>query len=123
MSKAQGKKLLFISRSPPYGSGRARALLDLALAAAVFEQKMDMLFLGDGVYQLLRDQDGAAIDAKTLGKALEAIELYGIGRPGVEATALKERGLGADDLLIGVEPLAAESIQRRIAAAGTVFNL
>ncbi|MCY4017439.1 MAG: sulfurtransferase complex subunit TusC [Gammaproteobacteria bacterium] len=116
-------KLLFISRSPPYGSGRARALLELSLAAAVFEQDVDMLFLGDGVYQLLRDQDGAAIESKTLGNALEALELYGIERPGVEAAALETRGIAAGDLVIEVEPLAADSIRRRIAAAGTVFNL
>jgi len=123
MSKARSGKLLFISRSPPYGSGRARALLELSLAAAVFEQDVDMLFLGDGVYQLLRDQDAAAIAAKTLGNALEALPLYGIERPGVEAAALKARGLATGDLVIDVEPLAADLIQRRIAMADTVFNL
>ncbi len=117
------KKLLFISRSPPYGSNRARSLLDMSLAAAVFEQDIEMLFLDDGVYQLLRGQDGGAIGAKTLGNALEALELYGIERPGVSAAALAERGLASDDLAIAAEPLSPADIRQRIIDAQVVFNL
>ena len=117
------KKLLFISRSPPYGSARARSLLDMSLAAAVFEQNIEMLFLDDGVYQLLRGQDGSAIDAKTLGNALETLELYGIERPGVSAAALAKRGLGAEDLAIAAEPLSPAEIRQRITGAQAVFNL
>ncbi len=117
------KKLLFISRSPPYGSDRARSLLDMSLAAAVFEQNIEMLFLDDGVYQLLRGQDGSAIGAKTLGNALEALELYGIERPGVSAAALAKRGLGAEDLAIAAEPLSPAEIRQRITDARAVFNL
>ena len=118
-----GKLLLFVSRSPPYGSDRAKAMLDMSLAAAVFEQRMEMLFLGDGVFQLLRGQDGGAIGAKTLGSALEALELYGVERPGVDAEALTERGLGPKDLVIPVELLSADVIRERLAAASVVFNL
>ena len=117
------KKLLFISRSPPYGSDRAQAILDMSLAAAVFEQDVEMLFLEDGVYQLLRGQDGGAIGAKTLGNALEVIELYGVKRPGVDAEALAQRGLGPDELVVAVEPLSAAAIRECVDAADAVFNL
>lgn len=117
------KKLLFISRSPPYGSDRARSLLEMSLAAAVFEQDMEMLFLDDGVFQLLGGQDGSAIGAKTLGNALETLELYGIEQPGASAAALAKRGLGTEDLVIAVEPLSPADIRQRITDAQVVFNL
>ena len=117
------KQLLFITRSPPYGADRASALLDMALAASVYEQDIDLLFLGDGVYQLLRDQDGGQIGAKTLGNAMEALELYGIEKPLVEAAALEERSLRAEDLVISTEALNTEDIRRLIGQSDVVFNL
>ncbi len=120
---AKSRKLLFISRSPPYGAYRARALLDMALAASVYEQDMKLLFLGDGVYQLLRDQDGGPIGEKTLGNAMEALELYGIDKPLVEAAALEERSLRAQDLVIPAEALDAQAIRNLIAQSDVVFNL
>lgn len=120
---AGSRKLLFISRSPPYGADRARALLDMALAASVYEQDMKLLFLGDGVYQLLRDQDCGRIGQKTLGKAMEALELYGIEKPLVEAAALKERNLQTEDLVIPAEALNAERIRNLVSQSDVVFNL
>lgn len=120
---AQSKKLLFISRSPPYGADRARALLDMALAASVYEQDMKLLFLGDGVYQLLRDQDGARIGEKTLGNAMEALEHYGIEKPLVEAAALTERNLRAENLVIPAEALDSAGIRDLIGQSDVVFNL
>ncbi len=117
------KKLLFISRSPPYGATRARALLDMALAASIYEQDIELLFLGDGVYQLLTGQDAAGIHMKTLGKALTALAHYGIEKPGVEAAALAARGLDQSAPLIPVETLSADQISERIARADVVFNL
>ena len=117
------KKLLFITRSPPYGAGRARAVLDMALAASVYEQDIELLFLGDGVYQLLRNQDGASIGEKTLGNAMEALELYGIDKPLAEAAALAERNLRAEDLVIPAEALDAQGIRDLIEQSDVVFNL
>ena len=117
------KRFLFLTRSAPYGSDRARALLDMALAAAVFEQDIEMLFLGDGVFQLLRGQDGGLISEKSLGNAMEALELYGIGQPCIEAGALRERGLNADDLVISAKALSSGQIGDLLRQSDVVFNL
>ena len=117
------RKLLFISRSPPYGADRARSLLDMALAASVYEQDIELLFLGDGVYQLLPGQDGDRINAKTIGNAMETLELYGIEAPLVEAAALEERNLRAEDLVIPAKALNADCIRELIGQSDVVFNL
>lgn len=107
---SQAKRFLIMSRRPPYGSAHAREALDAALTTAVFEQPVAMLFLDDGVYQLLKDQDSAAIAQKNLAATLGALPLYDIDRIYVCARALRERGLDPQQLVAAVEPLEAGDI-------------
>lgn len=115
--------ITFISRAAPYGSARARNCLDMALAAAVFEQPVNYIFLGDGVYQLLQGQQGDAIGSKTIGKTLAALELYGIEKVHVCQQSLRQRHLKPDDLIIPVIPASPEDIQGLMAESACVFNL
>ena len=46
----QQKSLTFITRQAPYGSNKAKLVIDAALAAAVFEQQVNFLFMDDGVF-------------------------------------------------------------------------
>lgn len=60
--------MLLVLRRGPYGNALARASLDVALAAAAFEQDVHLLFMDDGVWQLLPGQQPADIAAKNLHK-------------------------------------------------------
>ncbi len=92
------KRYLIIFRRPPYGEAYAREALDMALAAAAFEQPVTLLFLGDGVAQLFRTHDSAAIGEKSLEKQLSALPLYDINTIYVDATALQRRGFAVENL-------------------------
>jgi tRNA 2-thiouridine synthesizing protein C len=116
-------KITFISRTPPYGKNRANLCLDIALASAVFEQEVNYVFYGDGVYQLLKGQDGAAISAKTLGNALETLSLYGIENVYADQQSLLERGIETSELLPDTSPIDAAGIAKLIEKSDTVFNL
>ena len=74
------KKTLLISRQSPYSSQLARAALDAALAAAVFEQNVSVLFMDDGVWQLLSQQQTTAVETKNLEKTLRSLEHYDLDR-------------------------------------------
>ena len=113
----------FISRCAPYGSGRPQVCLDAALAAAVFEQEVNYVFMDDGVYQLLAGQNAESIASKTLGSALETLDLYGIDEVLVEQQALQQRGLSAQDLIMPVKVVAADVIADLIARSDLVVNL
>ncbi|MEX0963039.1 MAG: sulfurtransferase complex subunit TusC [Pseudohongiellaceae bacterium] len=115
--------LTFVSRSAPYGRNRANLCLDMALAAAVFEQDVSYVFMGDGVYQLLKGQEGSAIGSKTLGNALETLSLYGIENVYADQQALQERGLKKSDLLSGLQTIDNDAIAKLIDSSDTVFNL
>lgn len=113
----------FISRSAPYGSNRAQLCLDSAFAAAVFEQQVSYLFMDDGVYQLVANQDAEAISSKTLGRMLETLDLYGIEDVMVLDSSLAERQLKEDDLLMPVTVIDAAAAKDLLARSQTVINL
>ena len=56
------KRILFLLRQPPYQSSRAIEAIESILVAGVFEQDVSVLFKDDGVWQLIKDQDGAKGD-------------------------------------------------------------
>lgn len=117
------KTLTFIARSTPYGTGRAKALLDMVLSAAVFDQTINLLFMDDGVWQLAHNQQPATIDAKDLSAALGALPLYEVNNVYVEARALHERGLALDTLAVVATPCDDAGIAALIAASDQVFAL
>lgn len=122
-TKPAKSSITFISRSAPYGRNKANLCLDIALASAVFEQDVTYIFLDDGVYQLLKGQDGAAIQSKTLGNALEALALYGIESVYADQQSLNKRGISTADLLPGMQVIDGDAVAKHIESADTVFNL
>ena len=113
----------FISRHPPYGSDAPFACLEAALAFSVFEQRVNYCFSGDGIFQLLKQQRGDAVQSKTLSAALEALEVYGIDIVLVERAALEQRGLTENDLCIPVRLLEAGELRALVNASDRVFVL
>jgi tRNA 2-thiouridine synthesizing protein C len=87
VSTSDNKSLLVVLRHSPYGSSLARAAVDTALAAAAFEQPVKLLFMGDGVLQLLPEQDSQGIGVKNIGRLLSSLPLYDIESVYVDAEA------------------------------------
>jgi tRNA 2-thiouridine synthesizing protein C len=87
MRPADRKRLLIVIRHSPYGSSLARASLDVALAAAAFEQPVSLLFAGDGVLQLQPGQDSTELGVKNLGRLLASLPLYDIEYAYADAAA------------------------------------
>lgn len=104
------KHILIVCRKAPYGNSLSREAIDIALAASVFEQKLALLFLSDGVWQLKKDQNSEAIAMKNHGKVLSALPLYDINAIYADKHALEDRNLTTSDLLLGTELLAESDI-------------
>jgi len=122
-NKGNKKSITFLSRSAPYGHNNSQLCLDMALASAVFEQEVNYVFIDDGVYQLLKNQDASSIQTKTLGNALETLELYGIENVCVDEESLNSRNLNSHDLLAEFKLVNKEAIQSLIQQSDNVFNL
>ena len=109
MSTKSAKKIMFISRQPPYGQSTAKECLDALLAASAYEQDISLLFLGDGVFQLKKGQQPGT-GQKNLAAMLPVLAMYDIDNIYLQGSALIERGLTAEDLAIDCEALNANEI-------------
>lgn len=114
---------LFILRQSPYHGSLAREALDMALAFAAFDENVQLLFLDDGIFQLLKDQDSSALVIKNIAKSLAAVEIYDINEIYVAEECLKRRGLRIEDLSIATQAVNTRAIQALIADADKVVNL
>jgi len=123
MTSSTVKTLSFISRKAPYGESYAQACLDMVLSASVFEQRVNYIFMDDGVYQLMKNQHPAAIESKNLASVISTLELYGIDHLYVEKESLSNRGLKEHDLAMKVITVSCQEISDFIEKSDMVFNL
>lgn len=116
------KRILLVCRQAPYGSSLPRESIELALAAAVFDQNLALIFVGDGVLQLQSEQNSKAINQKSQQKILSALSMYGVDELYVDNEALIERALTLDDLSIAATSLTNKKISELLSTADVVFN-
>ncbi len=102
---------LIVLRHSPYGSSLSRAGIDAALAAGAFEQAVNVLFLGDGVLQLLPDQDTAATGSKNLGKNIASLPLYDIETLFIDAQSVAQLGIDPAALPAQAQLLAPAAVR------------
>ena len=126
MSARTANTLTLVARRSPYGEPGARETLDIALAAAVFDRQVRYLFLGDGVWQLHKDTDMAALEklgVKPLAAARETIELDGREKVFALRASLLERGLSPSELIDGVEIIDEPVFRELLSGPGPIINL
>lgn len=116
-------RIVFLLRQSPYGSTLAREALDMALAAAAFDQTVQLVFMSDGVYQLINAQQSQLIQRKNIEKTLDALSLYDINTLFVDSQSLSQRGLTMAQLRSDVSEIDKLSLQQLIAEADQVINL
>lgn len=94
------KKILLISRHAPYGSNTAREAIDAALAASIYDQDLSILFMDDGVFQLLREQNAQGISQKNIAAILSSLPLYGVENIYVHQESLTQRCITHNELAL-----------------------
>ncbi len=88
--------LITLSRAP-YGSQDAKEALDVALVLAAFEQQPALLFIDEGILQLLPNSQSPS-SHKHIGKIISALEMYEINELWVEQESLDYFGIMVDEL-------------------------
>ncbi len=106
------KKIMFVMRRAPHGSIYSYEGLETVLIMAAFEQDLTMVFIGDGVFALVKSQDTGDIGTKGFIKTYGALEDYDVEKIYVERQSMEERGLTTDDFAIPVEVKEADEIAR-----------
>jgi len=115
-------RILFLIRSAPYGTSRGLEALDAVFAASVFEQDISLLYLDDGVFHLLADQDGAIIGQKNASAPINALPLHDVEHVYGAAGSLAERGLEDSHLIPGIFILKDSEIKALIKKNDVVLS-
>jgi tRNA 2-thiouridine synthesizing protein C len=116
------KRFMFVNRKAPYGTIYALECLEVVLISAAFDQDVSVVFMDDGVCQLIKNQDTAAIGMKNFSKTYGALDDYDVEKIYVEKESLEARGLTADDLVILVEVMAAADLREVMAQQDVVIS-
>lgn len=114
--------MLVVLRHAPHGSSWLREGLDVALVGAAFGQAVTLLFLGDGVEALVRNQQAGALGQKGTHPTLDMLAMYDIEKLLVDNESLAERGLELDDLQLSVIPIGAQALPALFAEHAPIFN-
>ncbi|WP_193164386.1 sulfurtransferase complex subunit TusC [Microbulbifer hainanensis] len=116
-------RTLAICRQAPYGSALAREGLEAVLAAAAMDQSPELLFVNDGVFQLLDGQEPAAIEQKSLQRNLQALPMFGVETLHVCKLSLSQRGIDPAQLQItGAEIVLVVDVGKFIAGFDIALN-
>ncbi|PPC90231.1 MAG: sulfurtransferase complex subunit TusC [Methylobacter sp.] len=117
------KRFLFMFNNPPYSGIYAQEMLDIVLTAAAFDQKVTLLLLDDGVFQLKRGQQPEQYRLKDTSALFRALEVYDVNEIYVEQESLRERNLSADNLVLPVKTVARDRVSGFIANFDVVFSV
>lgn len=114
--------LLIVNQSAPYGNANAKEALDLALAAATFDQDVQLLYTGDACYQLINRQEPEHIDTKNITKMLKALPIYGIEEIYVDEDKLQQLNINKLANGLSVKIVGNDEIKQLYTNAKTVIR-
>ena len=113
------KSYLFVLRKPAHSGAYVQEMLDTILTTAAFDQKVSILFLDDGVFQLKSNQHPEKAGIKDTAAIFNALEIYDVKDLYAEVESLQERGLKPGNLFLSVQ----ECYRRDIAALMKRFDV
>jgi len=123
MNQNTQKKIACIQRRAPHGSVFAAEGLDLALVAATFDHKVTLVFMDDGVFQLLKNQaPERAFGMRDFCRALRVLPQYGCERVLAERDSLRARDVIAGDFLTAVTVVERAELREILAAQDCVID-
>lgn len=116
------QKLLYVFTRAPYSNAQGQEALDAVLVGAAFEQHVSVLFLHDGVYQIMTNQDTAGSALKPVSKAYRALPDFAVDDIYVHDLSLAARGLDANQLIVDGQIVSALEVQQLLSDQTRVFT-
>lgn len=115
------KNYLFVLRKPAHSGALVQEMLDTILTTAAFDQKVSILLLDDGVFQLKNGQHPESAGMKDTAAIFKALEIYEINTIYTEVESLLERGLKSADLCLPVQAFYRKDIAGLMKRFDVVF--
>jgi tRNA 2-thiouridine synthesizing protein C len=116
------KTLAFLCRRTPWGSGRAAEMLEAVLISGAFDQEVHLVFLDDGVFQLVAGQHPELLGRRPLEEGFGELADLDVEQVWVERESLVERGLDATILALSAKVLDRKAMTELLARMAAVFS-
>ena len=116
------RKLLYTFTKAPYSNASGQEGLDAVLIGSAFEQELSLLFLHDGVFQLLDGQNTDGSGLKQFSKTFGALYDLGVEHFYVHDQSMRARGLSTDQLMVGITELNSAQVAELLAQQFRVFT-
>ena len=104
------KNVVVVFQTAPHGSSSGREGLDLVLSVSTFIERISVVFVRDGIVQLLRDQQPASILQRNYSKTFRLFNMYDINDVYVLEEDLKKFGLKKEELITEVKVLTKREL-------------
>ncbi|PAR34141.1 sulfurtransferase complex subunit TusC [Vibrio metoecus] len=107
-------KVAWVFHTPPHGTAAGREGLDAILATSAYSDEQALFFVGEGVLQLVKNQQPEVILSRDYIAAFKLLDLYDIDARYVCQQSLQRWGLSEEELLIEVEVLDPQALAQRL---------
>ncbi|WP_343154741.1 sulfurtransferase complex subunit TusC [Buchnera aphidicola (Pseudoregma panicola)] len=87
------KKIAFLFSKSPYGSSKCQDLLDLSLSISFYFEEIALFFVGDGIFQILKNQNPKKIFSNNFSKSFSVFKLCKVSNIYLCKNSLKQRGI------------------------------
>ena len=115
------EKVAILMRKAPYGSVYTAEGFRSVMGIGVFEMDAALIFVDDGVYALVKDQNPEKLDMQPLGEGFPMLPEFGVNRFYVHQPSLEERGLSVDDLVMEVQLVDNAGLSKLLAEHDAVL--
>jgi len=111
---SKNKSIAILNSRAPFSSANGKDALDIALIFGSYEQDTSLFFQGDGVWQLVNQQETDNISMKNYLKTFAALEFYDIENIYVCAASLAQRALPNDFHIDNVTVLNSNEFSKEL---------
>ena len=106
--------IAIVNTQAPFSSPAGKESLDAALIFGSYEQPTSLFFIGDGVFQMIGNQNADSVEIKDYLKTFSALEFYDIENIYVCQQSLTERNLTAEFHIEHVQVLSTQEFSQRL---------
>jgi tRNA 2-thiouridine synthesizing protein C len=114
-------KVAVLMRKAPYGSVYTAEGFRSVMGIGIFELDVALIFMEDGVYALVKDQNPEKLDMQSLGEGFPMLPEFGVEKFYVHQPSLEARGLTVDDLVMDVQLVDSLGLAELLAEYGNVI--
>ncbi|GJM08979.1 MAG: protein TusC [Lysobacteraceae bacterium] len=118
---SQPRPFLVLVDQLPMSGDDVRERVDLVIMALALDLPVQLLFVGDGVWQLKAGQSPDRVGLHDSTAAWRSLDLYGLDQIWVDGEAMRARGLQADQLMLPASVVDAEGLRRLMTECGSVL--